>query len=58
MYDIKDFTESAYDTEVFNMEDDVRYRRPDTRYWGGKDPDEWLAGHCQIGTASDELEVY
>ncbi len=31
--------ERAFDIEVFDIEDYVRYRTPDTRYRGAKDPD-------------------
>jgi hypothetical protein len=32
--------ELTFDIEVFDIECDTRYRRSDTRYRGGKDPDD------------------
>ncbi len=38
-----DDIECAFDIEVFDIVGTVRYRRSDTRYRGGKDPDaDWM----------------
>ncbi len=51
--------EWAFDIEVFNIECYARYRRSDTRYRGGKDPDDNSpsAGEAQAGLDSSLLSL-